>query len=179
MISNPVSRLWIGRALYLVLALVLIFVRLLPLDTMPQSWAPPDLLLAFTLVWAARRPDLLPAPLVALVFFTADIVFQRPPGLWALMVLLLTEWLRRRSATLRSASFGQEWLTIAGGLTVIAVAYRTCLALVVAPLAPLSLTASEMLLTALIYPLAAAIAHWVFGVTRPAPGQVDSLGHRI
>ncbi|NDV02201.1 rod shape-determining protein MreD [Pseudoroseicyclus tamaricis] len=179
MVSTPVGRLWAGRALFLALALALIFVRLLPLNTLPKSWAPPDLLLAFTLLWAARRPDLLPAPLVALVFFTADIVFQRPPGLWALVVLLLTEWLRRRAGALRSASFGQEWLTVSAGLLGAAVAYRTCLALFMAPLAPLSLTASEMLLTALIYPLAALVAHWLFGVTRPAPGQVDSLGHRI
>ncbi|WP_373356053.1 rod shape-determining protein MreD [Pseudoroseicyclus sp. CXY001] len=179
MMSTPVSRVWIGRGLFLCLALVLIFLRLLPLNTLPKSWAPPDLLLAFTLLWAARRPDLMPAALVAIVFFTADIVFQRPPGLWALMVLLLTEWLRRRSGTLRSASFGQEWLTVAAGLAVTALGYRLLLGLFMTPRPPLSLTASETLLTALIYPLAAITAHWLFGVTRPAPGQVDSLGHRI
>ena len=66
------------------------------------TWPAPDLMLALTLAWVVRRPDLLPAPLIAAYFFVEDILMMRPPGLWALIVLGATEFLRR--ATRRCAA---------------------------------------------------------------------------
>jgi len=82
--AEPASRqVWIGRGIFAGLAFVIIFLQLLPLDQRPTLFSPPDFLLAFTLVWVARRPDFVPFLLIGCVFFLADLLFQRPPGLFA------------------------------------------------------------------------------------------------
>ena len=79
--------LWTRRAVFLAVAVGVIFFALLPLDTGASRWAPPDLLLAFCLAWAARRPDYVPALSIAFVALLADLLYQRPPGLFALLTL--------------------------------------------------------------------------------------------
>lgn len=179
MADNPAARIWTGRAAYLVVAMAIVFVQLLPLDTAPPRWAPPDLLLAVTLAWVARRPEFLPFPVVFAVFLLADLLFQRPPGLWAALVLILTETVRSRSRGLRSVPLALEWGTISVGIVAITLANRLVLAIVMTPQVPLTLTMIQMVLTIVIYPLVVFVAQVLFGLTRPAPGQVDSLGHRL
>ena len=79
------SRTWPMRAAFVALSLALIFVHLLPLETVPRKWAPPDILLAFAFAWVLRRPDYVPALLVAGVFLMADLLLQRPPPRRALL----------------------------------------------------------------------------------------------
>ncbi len=179
MAENPTARVWIGRAVYLALALAIIFVQLMPLDTAPPGWAPPDLLLALTLAWVARRPEFLPFSVVFCVFLLTDLLFQRPPGLWAALVVILTEAVRSRSRGLRNVPLALEWGTVATGIVAITLANRLVLAVVMTPQAPLTLTLTQMVLTILIYPVVVGVAQLLFGLTRPAPGQVDSLGHRL
>ena len=69
------SGAWTARITYLVLAFVLLVAPLLPINTVPRGYASPDILLAVTAAWAARRPDTLPAPVVAGVFLLADFLF--------------------------------------------------------------------------------------------------------
>lgn len=173
------SHLWFMRLSYAGLGLLIIFFQLLPLETTPRRWAPPDLLLGMTLAWALRRPDYTPAALVALVMFLADLLFQRPPGLWAALVVIACEWLRGRSRGLRDQTFVAEWFTIAIALFGLTVAYRVILALTMIPAAPLGLTVMQMLLTLAIYPAIALVSHFVFGVRLTARGEVDTLGHRL
>jgi rod shape-determining protein MreD len=47
------------------------------------------------------------------------------------------------------------------------------------PQQPLALTLIEMIMTIAFFPVVIAIAQFVFGVTRPALGEVDSRGHRL
>ena len=179
MADSPAARIWIGRAVYLAIAFVIIFLQLLPLDTAPSRWASPDLLLAITLVWVARRPAFLPFGVVFAVFLLADLLFQRPPGLWAALVLILTETVRSRSRGLRNVPLALEWGTVAMGIVAITLANRLVLAVVMTPQAPLTLTLVQMVMTIAIYPVVVFVAQVLFGLTRPAPGQVDSLGHRL
>jgi rod shape-determining protein MreD len=168
-----------GRITYLFLAAVLIVSPLLPLNTVPRTYATPDILLAVTAAWAARRPDTLPAPMIVAVFLLADFLFQRPPGLFAALTLLLTEWLRRRSMRLRKGSFLGEWLAIGTGITAVVLANRVMLAILATPQAPLGLTLIQLLLTIALYPLVAGVAYLALGLRRPAQGEVDALGHRL
>ena len=46
---TPAMQLWLARLSFLGLATMLVFLRLLPLDTLPRLWAAPDILLAATL----------------------------------------------------------------------------------------------------------------------------------
>jgi rod shape-determining protein MreD len=41
------TRLWLMRAAFVLLALLILFFHLLPLDTTPSRWAGPDLVLGF------------------------------------------------------------------------------------------------------------------------------------
>lgn len=170
---------WAGRIAYLLLAFVLIAAPLLPLNTVPRAYATPDILLAVTAAWAARRPDTLPVLVVAFVFLLADFLFQRPPGLFAALVLLMTEALRRRSLRLRRGSFLGEWIAAGAAIAAVVLAHRVILAALMTPQAPLGLTLIQLILTIAAYPAVAGVAQVALGLRRPAQGEVDALGHRL
>ena len=169
------SHIWFGRAVFAGIAFAIIFAQLLPLDATPGRWAPPDVLLAVTMVWVARRPDLAPWFLIALIFFLTDLLFQRPPGLWAALVLILTEVIRKRSHDIRNMSLGAEWGMVAIGLLSITLANRVAMALTMTPQAPLGLVIMQTILTIGIYPVIVGVAHLAFGVRRRQPA---GLGER-
>ena len=171
-------RNWTGRALFLGLALAIVFVQLLPLQTLPPDWAGPDLLLAITVVWVSRRPDHVPLVLIAGLFLLVDLLLQRPPGLMAALVLILTEFLRARTAGFRSLAFGLEWGTVAMGIVAVTFANRLVMLIVTLPQPPLGLTLGQMVLTILAYPVVVALAYAAFGIHRATPGEFTSFGGR-
>ena len=173
------SRAWSARILYLVLAFVLLAAPLLPINTVPRTYGAPDVLLAVTAAWAARRPDTLPALVVAGVFLLADFLFQRPPGLYAALVLVMTESLRRRSARLRKGSFLGEWLASSFWIAAVGLGNHLILALLATPQAPIRFVLVQIVLTISLYPVIAGVAHMALGLRRPAQGEVDALGHRL
>lgn len=173
------SRLWLMRAAFCLLALVILFFHLLPLDTKPSRWAGPDLILAFACAWSLRRPDYVPALLLAIVFLLSDLLLQRPPGLLALLALIGCENLRSRGRSLRDASFAVECLTVAVIITFILAANRIILALTLVDVPDLSLALSELGMTLLFYPLTVAITHGLMGVRKTTPGDLDASGQRI
>ena len=179
MAEAPATQDWIGRLVFIVFAIILIFGQLLPLDTRPDVWAAPNWLLAITLAWVARRPDYVPVFVVALIFLLADLLFQRPPGLWTALVVILTEMLRARTASIRDLPLLLEWGTVAVGIVAITLVNRVVLMVVMSPQQPLALTLIEMVMTIVFFPIVIVIAQFVFGVARPALGQVDNRGHRI
>lgn len=172
-------RVWTGRLRYAVIALVILFFQLLPLQTHPRSWGAPDLLLLVTLAFAARRPDHVPTLLVAAAMLLSDMLLQRPPGLWSGLVLILAELLRSRARSLRSLPFPLEWAFVAIGITAITLANRAILAITLVPLSPMGLTLLQLAITIVAYPPVVALAHFVLRVSRPAQGAVDELGHRL
>lgn len=178
MASASGPHLWLMRLAYLALCLLVIFAHLLPLDTLPRLWAPPDFLLAFTFAWALRRPDYVPILSIALVFLVADLLFQRPPGLIAALVVVATEYLRIRFAGLRDASFVGEWVAVCLMVLAVLVVNRLVLALLASQLAPLGPSLIQALLTMLTYPLAVLATQGIMGVRRPAPHDVDRRGAR-
>ncbi len=172
------SRLWLMRAAYLLLCFVVIFAHLLPLDTVPRGWAAPDYLIAFTFAWGLRRPDYVPILSIAAVFLVADLLFQRPPGLIAALVVVGTEYLRIRFAGLRDASFAGEWLAVCVMTAAITLGNRLILSLVASDLAPLGPTMMQMVLTMLFYPIAVVATQWIMGVRKPDPRTAETLGAR-
>ena len=136
----------------------LIFLHLLPLETLPRGWAGPDVMLALTFAWLLRRPDYVPPLLIAAVFLLADLLFQRPPGLWAALVLLGNQALRAREPVLRDLTFAVEWLSVATTLFVMMLGYRVILALMMVDQAPLGLSLMQVIATLLVYPLVAIVS---------------------
>lgn len=179
MAEAPRSRPWAGALVLLVILLTLAFFRLLPLETMPRQWAGPDLMLAFTLVWVIRRPDYVPVTIVALVFLLADLIFQRPPGLLAALVVVGSEMLRARARALRMQNFWAEWTAFVAAVVAIVLVNRTILSLSGVPNAPGDLVAMQLGLTIVSYPLVVAISAFLFGVRKISPGEIDSAGGRL
>ncbi len=179
MADAPTTRIWFGRLVFFVFGVVLILAQLLPLDTRPSIWAAPNWGLAAILVWVSRRPDYAPVISVAALVFLADLLFQRPPGLWSALVVILSEILRARAHGIRNMPFALEWGTVAAGIVAITLINRAALMVVMTNQAPLALTLIQMMMTIIFYPLVVVVAHFLFGVSRPALGQVDSKGHRL
>ncbi|MEM6940152.1 MAG: rod shape-determining protein MreD [Pseudomonadota bacterium] len=173
------ARLWVMRGAFLLLALLLILFQLLPLETLPRTWAGPDLLLCFACAWSLRRPEYVPAVPLALTFFLADLLLQRPPGLLALLTLIACENLKIRSRSLRDSSFPAEWLTVSVTFIVLAMANRLVLAIALVDLPPLTLFLSGLAMSVLVYPAVVLITHFAMGVRMAAPGDLDALGQRV
>ena len=172
------TRLWLMRAAFGALALCIMFFHLLPLDTQPRGWAPPDLLIAFTFAWAMRRPDYVPVLLIAGITLLADLLFQRPPGLMAALVVVACEYLKTRFGGLRDASFAGEWLAVCVMIVAVTVLNRLVLLVMAVDMAPLGLTLIQMVLTMLAYPLVALVTGSLMGVRRLTPSDADSVGGR-
>ncbi|SFT37900.1 hypothetical protein [Sedimentitalea nanhaiensis] len=173
-----VPHIWSMRIWFLGLALAIMFFHLLPLDTQPRRWAPPDLLIAFGFAWIMRRPDYVPAFLLAGVMLLADLLFQRPPGLLALLVVLGSEYLKNQAAGLSEASFVGEWISVCFVIAAITLLYRLVLTLTLVQQAPLALNLIQMVLTMVVYPLVVFVTQTLMGVRRLSPGDAEVFGAR-
>lgn len=171
-------RVWFMRMVYCGLVLMILFFHLLPLDTLPRSWAPPDFFIALTFAWVLRRPDYVPTVLVAVAMLTVDLLLQRPPGLLAAMVVAGCAFLRGRGATSGDTGFVGEWFTVSVVLFAIFAGDRMILGLTTIGAPPLLLSLSQLVLTILFYPLAVAISQILFGVRKLSPSDADAGGAR-
>ncbi len=138
----------------------------------------PDLLISFAFAWSLRRPEYVPAVLLACIFLLSDLLLQRPPGLWALLALLACENLKGRGRSLRDATFGAEWIAVALLLTGILLANRIILSILLVAPPQLRLSLLELGVTVLIYPIVVLVTSTLMGVRRAAPGELDALGGR-
>ncbi len=143
-----------------------------------RMWVSPDLLICFAFAWSLRRPEYVPAILLAVVFLVSDLLLQRPPGLWALLALLACENLKTRGRTLRDSTFGAEWITVAVMLTGILLANRFVLSVLLIPPPQLGLSLFELGMTVLFYPAIVFVTRTLMGVRKSAPGDLDSMNQR-
>lgn len=178
MTEHSSLHLWMMRAGYLALGLMILFFQLLPLQTLPRSFAGPDLIMGFTFAWAVRRPDYVPALGVALLVLMADMLFQRPPGLCALLMVLATQALKRRAPGLRDQTFAVEWLAVGMAVLAVMLGNRLILSILLIPQAPFGLTLIQTAMTLICYPALAAITVFVFGVQKVQPGDAEAMGAR-
>ncbi|MBA86261.1 rod shape-determining protein MreD [Thalassobius sp. S69A] len=176
MTENTPARLWLMRAGYVALGLMVIFFQLLPLETLPRRFTGPDLMIAFTFAWAVRRPDYVPALLVAGLMLMTDLLLQRPPGLLAVLIVLTTQALKRRAPGLRDQTFAVEWLVVSLAALFVMLGNRLILAVLLIPQAPMGLTLIQTAMTVLTYPLVAALTAYAFGVQKLQPGDADVIG---
>lgn len=169
-------RPWTMRAVFALLALTLIYARLLPLDNKAGPWSAPDLLICMTFAWALRRPEFIPPLLIAATMLLADLLLLRPPGLLAMLVLIGGYILQRRQRDIQEMGFPLEWLTVAGTLSAILVAQRLLLTILFVPQVPFGQSVIQVFVTALFYPLVVLISETVLGVRRATPGELVGTG---
>ncbi|MCU0829260.1 MAG: rod shape-determining protein MreD [Tabrizicola sp.] len=170
---------WIFRGLFLVIALFLLFIRLLPLGSAPGALPGPDLLLCLILAWVVRRPDFLPMPLILVVILIEDLILMRPPGLWTAIVILTTEFLRGREALTRELNFVVEWVLVSGLMLGMMLAYRLILGLAFVPQAPFGFAIVQVLWSIALYPLVVGLSRLALDLRKPAMGEIDSFGRRL
>ncbi|MFX0541912.1 rod shape-determining protein MreD [Roseovarius sp. S4756] len=171
MAENARAHIWAMRALFAALCALVIFWRVLPLSTVPAGWAGPDIITALAFAWVLRRPQFVPPLLIALIVLLTDLMFQRPPGLWAALVVLGCETLKARAPGLRDMGFGPEWLMV--GITALGITllYRLSLAILLVPQAPLGLSLMQMAMTVLCYPLVVMVSSFLLGVRKARPSE--------
>lgn len=157
---------WLMRLVFSLVFLALIFAQLLPLETTPRRWAAPDFLVLLTMAWAARQPEYTPPLLVAGLFFLADLLLLRPPGLFAAIMVVATELMRNRARHLRDATFMTEWLTVATIMVIAAVSFRMVSFVFLLDTASLGLILVQVMLNIAIYPFVVLLSHLLFGVRR-------------
>ena len=179
MAEGVATNVWTYRAIFAGIAILSLFLRILPLSTLPSVWPGPDVLACLACAWVLRRPDFVPALLIVAVFFIEDIITLRPPGLWSLIMLLGTEFLRGREPFTRELPFPLEWAMVAGMFLIMMVANRMVLALVVSPQSDFGYSFLQSVLTISTYPVIVVLSQLLFGVRKSATGEVDSRGRRL
>lgn len=165
-------------ALYLALSLAVLLYNILPISVEAGTIPGPDLLVCLTFAWVLRRPRWVPVLMVAGVFLVADMMYMRPPGLWAALVVLGTEYLRSRDHSSSELSFGNEILLVAATLVVITLVDRIVLSIVMVDHVPLRLAAMQIVTTLMAYPFVVLVSHFVLGVRKLSPTE-DALEARL
>ncbi|WP_062763069.1 hypothetical protein [Falsirhodobacter sp. alg1] len=173
------ARRWIYRAAYVVLALVIVLLHLMPLGGQAGDWPGPDVLLCITLAWTLRRPQAMALWLIVIVLFAEDLLLMRPPGLWTAVVIAGTEFLRTRMAFTRELNLFSEWLMMAGLIVTMKLVYRFVFGIALLPQVPLGYSMIEALATILCYPVVVLASAIIMGLHKPATGEIDAYGRRM
>lgn len=173
------TSLWLYRGLFVALALVLLFLKLLPLGSLAGTLPGPDLLLCLIFAWVLRRPDYLPVLLVAAVMLVEDFLLMRPPGLWAGLVIVGTEFIRSRVGLTRELSFPAEWALVGAVMFGLLLAYRLAFVVSFMPQPALGFALLQTVWSVLCYPLVVAASRFAFDLRKPAMGEVDAYGRRL
>ena len=173
------GHVWGYRALFLGLALLILFLRLLPLGGDAGELPGPDVLLCLILAWVMRRPDYLPLGLIVVVVLVEDLVLMRPPGLWTALAVLASEFLRSRAALTRELNFLVEWLLAAGLMVGMLLAYRLVFAISLLPQPAFGYSVVQILWSILAYPLVVGASRLVLDLRKPATGETDDYGRRL
>lgn len=178
MIDPLRSRQFMAMIGFALIALALLLIRLLPLSPGATPWPGPDLTLCLTFAWLLRRPDQMPALLIAAVFLVEDILLMRPFGLWSAIILIGCEFARSHETRWRDQPFMLEWLRIATLLSFMVMAHRFATALAFVPLPSLGHVIMRLLATVFCYPLVVLAARWVLGLKRLDIAEAEIMRHR-
>ncbi|KMW59825.1 Rod shape-determining protein MreD [Candidatus Rhodobacter oscarellae] len=170
------TRRWFYGCTFFVISALIILLHLVPLRIVPGRIPGPDLLVCFTFAWLLRRPHYVPVLLIAVMFLMSDVLFMRPLGLWAALVVLGSEFLRARETAAREQPFPMEWGMVAAVLLCITLANAAVLAVLVVGQPALGLTLFQYVATVLCYPLVVLLSRWVFKLTKMTPNQTDARG---
>lgn len=172
-------KLWVLRAVFLGVVTVVLVLALLPLSVDAPRIPGPDLVLCVIFAWVLRRPDVLPVTLIVAVVLLEDFLFQRPPGLWTVLVLIGSEVIRRQAYREGDTPLTVEFALVAGTIAAMFLAERVLLAIVFVPQPAIGAQMLQMLSTLAAYPLVVLLSVFVCGV-RPRPTDGPRiLGMRV
>jgi rod shape-determining protein MreD len=158
MMQDPPLRVFRLQLTYLAIVALVVLVQTLPLQSLPYPFAPADVPLAITFAWIIRRPDVMSPILITLAFLFADAILQRPPGLWTLIVLCASIFLRMRTRGRKEVLFLYEWFIVSLVMGVSFLVHYFALMFTFLPVPDVKQYIVQVLLSILIYP----ICKWLF-----------------
>jgi rod shape-determining protein MreD len=179
MVSAWIGPLWMHRLLFLTVATLLMFFRLLPLNDVAGQLPGPDILLCMIFAWTVRRPEYLPVLMIAAVVLLEDLLLMRPPGLWTGLVIVASEFIRSRVALTRELSFGVEWLLVAGLMVAVFLGYRLAMSFAFLPQPAFGFALVQILWSVVAYPFVVALSRYGLDLHKPATGETDAYGRRL
>ena len=153
MVLDPPLRVLRLRLTYLLITMLLVLFQTMPIHTPINQFVMPDIPLIITFAWVMRRPDVMDPILITVAFLFADIILQRPPGLWTLITLCASMFLRLRTIYFKEVIFFYEWLMIAIVVIICFTAHQFLLLLTFLPTHNLVLLVKQALLTIMLYPV--------------------------
>lgn len=174
---DPVTTRRFGfRCVFFGLCGVIIFLKMLPLSTIPRTIPGPDLLFCLTAVWIMRRPRWAPVGLIVLVHLIADILFLRPIGLWPAISLLGYEYLRAKASGPTEIAAPLE-VGMAGATFAVIVAVNALFQLIFGIAQPsIATLALHIVMTVIAYPFVIAFSYYLIRVRRAKPTDLDGEG---
>ena len=141
------------QVIYFCIGLLIIFFQILPLQTTPQTWSGPNILLVFFAANVSKRPEFTSSFLIASIFLIEDFFLMRPPGLMSALTVLGFYFLKRKFQNQEVNSFIFGWGSVAACLTIILLLYYFISVLLFIPSAGFKLTLMELLTTLALYPI--------------------------
>lgn len=178
MVDPATTQRWGYRLLFVALAAVLLFLRLLPLGTTPAALPGPDLLLCLSFAWVQRRPDIVTPLLLGALLFLSDMLLGRAPGLWAALALMAAEFLRSRHQGSAEMPFAVELAFVAGAVIALVVTYWAALGIFAVPHPGLDELLMQAIFTLMAYPAVAGLSRLAFNIRRLSPGEAETGGPR-
>lgn len=106
---HSTGRIALMQGAYVAVCLGLMALRLMPHHLSPGGWPAPDLVLCLTFAWVLRRPEHVPLLLIAGIGLLSDLLYQRPPGPMAALIVLAADVLRGRGLSSRPLMPVMEW----------------------------------------------------------------------
>lgn len=176
MVDPVTSQRWLFRVLFVLLAALMLFVRLLPISGSTGGLPGPDLLFCLGFAWVQRRPDVLTPPLLAAVLLLADLLLGRPPGLWAALGLLGAEFLRSRHQGSGEMPFVLEMAFVAAVVVGTTLAYWALMGLLAVPHTGLGRGLIQAVFTLLAYPVVTGLSALAFRLHPLDPAEADAKG---
>lgn len=170
-------RILIGVSLFVLIQMGILFAQLLPLSVGEIDWPGPDLALCLTFIWLARRPDQIPALIIAAVFLLTDIMLSRPIGLWAALVLIASEYIRLRETRWREQPFVVEWLRVSVLMGAMVLGYRILQFVFLLEPPALGVVLLRYIATIAFYPVVVLATRWLIGLRRISPNEAEMLRH--
>ena len=141
------------QVIYFCIGLLIIFFQILPLQTTPQTWSGPNVLLVFFAAIVSTRPEFTSSFLIASIFLIEDFFLMRPPGLMSALTVLGFYFLTRKFQNQEGNSFIFGWGSVTTCLTIILLLYYLISVLLFIPSAGFKLTLMELLMTLALYPI--------------------------
>ncbi|MEM8823608.1 MAG: rod shape-determining protein MreD [Pseudomonadota bacterium] len=169
--------LWSYRAIFVGLAILILFLALLPFGPSNAGIPGPELTLCLICAWVLRRPDYVPLWIIVPILLLDDVLMMRPLGLWTLVVIVVTDVLRRRVDHTEVLPFSSEIPLVAGWIGAAFILNYLALVVLLAETPPVAGLVLQAMATIVLYPFVALFSQMI-GVRRLAPGELDTLGTR-